>query len=160
LVLTIHLRALLAPGRPIRALAIGRVRSRRIGIESIFSRSIQSYGTNVASMLRVIASNVASRLRATSKYQRASSLLPCCDPMLRSCCDYIVTMLRPCCVQHPPSADLLPPPPMLRACCDYVATMLRPVLRMQHPTSGAFLSFSTQNPTSQVCNIETRHLQH
>jgi hypothetical protein len=81
--------------------SIGRLRDHRMGIESTLSRPIPSYGANVASMLRAIASNVASRLRATSKYQGASSLL-------LPCCDYIVNMLRPCCVQHPPSGALLP----------------------------------------------------
>jgi hypothetical protein len=71
--------------------SIGHPRDRRMGIESIFSRSIQSQGANVASVLRAIASNVASRLRATSKYQQASSPPPL---MLRPCCDYVATMLR------------------------------------------------------------------
>jgi hypothetical protein len=85
--------------------SIGHLRDRRMGIQSIFSRPIQRQRVNVASMLRAIASNVASGLRATSKYQRASSLL-------LPCCDHVVTMLRPCCdsccVQHPTSGALLP----------------------------------------------------
>jgi hypothetical protein len=88
-------------------LAIGRVRSRRMGIESIFSRPIKNQGANVASMLRAIASNVASRLRVTSKYQQTSSLLlPCCErvaTMLRPCCD-------PCCACNIQHQELSSPP--------------------------------------------------
>jgi hypothetical protein len=57
--------------------SIRHLRDRRMGIKSIFSRPIQIQGANVVSMLR-----------ATSKHQRTSSLLP-------PCCDYIATMLRP-----------------------------------------------------------------
>jgi hypothetical protein len=133
--------ALLTPGRPIRALAIGRVRSYRMGIESIFNRPIKNQEANVASMLRAIASNVASMLRVTSKYQQTSSLLlPCCErvaTMLRPCCD-------PCCacnIQH----QELSSPPQHKTQHRMFATSKLDMRNNQHASATLKLD---------ICNIE------
>jgi hypothetical protein len=142
---------LLAPGRPIRALASD-------------GSWAGPHDSNEGSLPAV--DRVARRSKCCEQ------LLWCCEELFRCCepsslqhsTNDVASMLRTysehvanevtCNIQHRASFFPLP------ACCDYVATMLRPVLRatsnIRSPPSPPWHS----TPTLHVCNIETQHPQH
>jgi hypothetical protein len=118
----IYFSELLAPGRPIRALASDGCWAARFGWGEPISRrsgcKAQRMLRKTFSMLWRVFPHVANR-RPCNIQRR----------MLRVCCacsEHVANEVT-CNIQH--RASFFHLPHMLRPCCDYVATMLRPVLR-------------------------------
>jgi hypothetical protein len=124
----------------IRALAIGRVRSRQILRCSSAIRS-KVHRVHVASVCERVASMLRTRLHATSNIRSLSSLL-------HTCCDYIATMLRP----------MLLATSNIRSPTSHVCN-----IKIQHPQHWNLIFAtsnikcapppSTQHLTSHICNI-------
>jgi hypothetical protein len=95
---------LLAPGRPIRALASDTPVT--VGWGSNQSSAVRFKARE--QMLRACCEPLRAMLRAGCVQHQNISRPP---PLLLSCCDHVATMLRPCCdsccVQHPTSGALL-----------------------------------------------------
>jgi hypothetical protein len=140
---------LLAPGRPIRALATDGSAAARFRWGSVSAVDLVARLSDVSNNFCDVAksfSHVANRGACNIQSVHVAS-------MLRTCCEHVVNAFT-CNIQHQESFS---PPLVLRLHYEHVATSV--ACNIQHQELS-FLSSSTQNPTSHVCNFETQHPQY
>jgi hypothetical protein len=144
------LKELLAPRRPIWALASDGCWAARFGCGEPISRRS---GCEAQRMLRKFF-HVAKSFSHVAK-RRSCNIQ---RRILRVCCERVPSMLRTrlrATSKH--RASFFHLPHMLRLCCDHVATRVACNIQTLEALSPLLLD---TNSTSHVCNIETQHPQH